>query len=172
VLFFASLLVNGILAGAVYALIALSFVVVYKSSRMINFAVGEWVMFGSLLVATGLHVFAMGLTLAIILACAGMVGLACVFGRLVLRHMIGRPLASMIMITLGLGALMRGVGSLVSAGPGGGTSSTAIRASHPVRSDCPARQAGRRGHRIPVHCRSELVLPREPSRNCITGTFG
>ena len=41
-LFFASLLVNGKLAGAVYALIALSFVVIYKSSRMINFAVGEW----------------------------------------------------------------------------------------------------------------------------------
>ena len=75
-LFFASLLVNGLLSGAVYALIALSFVVIYKSSRMINFAVGEWVMFGSLLVATGLHVFAIGLMLATILACAGMVGLA------------------------------------------------------------------------------------------------
>jgi branched-chain amino acid transport system permease protein len=113
VLFFASLLVNGILAGAVYALIALSFVVIYKSSRMINFAVGEWVMFGSLLVATGLHVLAIGLAPAIILACAGMVALACAFGRLVLRHMAGRPLASMIMITLGLGALMRGVGTMV-----------------------------------------------------------
>jgi branched-chain amino acid transport system permease protein len=113
VLFFASLVVNGVLAGAVYALIALSFVVVYKSSRMINFAVGEWVMFGSLLVATGLHVFAINLTAAIILACAGMVALAGIFGRLVLRRMTGRPLASMIMITLGLGALMRGVGSMV-----------------------------------------------------------
>ena len=49
-LFFVSLLVNGILDGAIYALIALAFVVVYESSRMINFAVGEWVMFGSLLV--------------------------------------------------------------------------------------------------------------------------
>jgi len=54
VLFFVSLLVNGILTGAVYALIALAFVVVYKSSRMVNFAVGKWGMFGSLLVATGL----------------------------------------------------------------------------------------------------------------------
>src|SRR5262249_23686072 len=51
VIFFVSLVVNGLLAGAIYALIALAFVVVYKSSRMINFAVGEWVMFGSLLVA-------------------------------------------------------------------------------------------------------------------------
>src|SRR5215813_13072716 len=63
--FFLSLLLNGLLTGAVYALIALAFVVVYKSSRMINFAVGEWVMFGSLLVATGLHVLAVGLVPAI-----------------------------------------------------------------------------------------------------------
>ena len=44
-LFFVSLLVDGILAGAVYALIALAFVVVYKASGMINFALGEWVMY-------------------------------------------------------------------------------------------------------------------------------
>ena len=88
-LFFVSLLVNGILDGAIYALIALAFVVVYKSSRMINFAVGEWVMFGSLLVATGLHVLALGLGAAIILASAGMIGLACVFGHLVLRRLDG-----------------------------------------------------------------------------------
>ena len=111
-LFFASLLVNGILDGAIYALIALAFVVVYKSSRMINFAVGEWVMFGSLLVATGLHVLALGLGAAIILASAAMIGLACAFGHLVLRRLTDRPLAAMIMITLGLGALMRGVAAL------------------------------------------------------------
>jgi branched-chain amino acid transport system permease protein len=110
--FFLSLLVNGMLAGTIYALIALAFVVVYKSSRMINFAVGEWVMFGSLLVATGLHVLALGLGAAIILASAGMIALACVFGHLVLRRMAGRPLVAMIMITLGLGAVMRGVAAL------------------------------------------------------------
>jgi branched-subunit amino acid ABC-type transport system permease component len=75
-------LVNGILAGAVYASISLSFVVVYKSLRMSNFAVREWATFGSLLVATGQHVLAIGLAPAIILACAGMVALAGIFGRL------------------------------------------------------------------------------------------
>ena len=40
-MFFISLLVDGLLAGAIYALIALAFVVVYKTSRMINFALGE-----------------------------------------------------------------------------------------------------------------------------------
>ncbi len=112
-LFFISLLVNGVLGGAIYALIALAFVIVYKSSRMINFAIGEWVMFGSLLVATGLHVLALDLGPAIILATASMIALAGVFGHVVLRRMTGRPLVAMIMITLGLGALMRGVAALV-----------------------------------------------------------
>src|SRR5204863_8309217 len=53
--FFAALVVDGALAGALYALVALSFVVVYRASRMINFAVGEWVMLASRLVTFGLH---------------------------------------------------------------------------------------------------------------------
>ena len=58
VLFFVSLLVDGVLAGAIYALIALGFVVVYKASRMINFALGEWAMLGSRLAAAGVHALA------------------------------------------------------------------------------------------------------------------
>jgi branched-chain amino acid transport system permease protein len=113
VIYFVSLIVNGLLTGTIYSLIALAFVVVYKSSRMINFAVGEWVMFGSLLVATGLHVLAIGLAAAIVMACIGMIVLASVFGRVVLRRLAGRPLVAIIMITLGLGALMRGVAMIV-----------------------------------------------------------
>src|SRR3984893_1383959 len=52
-LLFFALVINGGLAGAIYALIALAFVFVYKASRMINFALGEWIMFGSLLASTG-----------------------------------------------------------------------------------------------------------------------
>ena len=51
-LFFLSLSIEGALAGALYALIALAFVVVYKASRVINFALGEWQMLATLLVAT------------------------------------------------------------------------------------------------------------------------
>src|ERR1700738_4754750 len=52
-LLFFALVINGGLAGGIYALIALAFVLVYKASRMINFALGEWIMFGSLLASTG-----------------------------------------------------------------------------------------------------------------------
>ena len=49
--FLVTVLVDGALTGALYALVALSFVVVYRNSRMINFALGEWTMLGSGLVA-------------------------------------------------------------------------------------------------------------------------
>lgn len=115
-LFFASLLVDGILAGAVYALIALAFVVVYKASRMINFALGEWVMFGSRLAAMGLHGAGLGPAGALAFAGAAMVALALAFNRVVLRRLVGQPLIGVIMVTLGLGALMRGVAPILFAG--------------------------------------------------------
>jgi branched-chain amino acid transport system permease protein len=116
VLFFASLLVDGILAGSVYALMALAFVVVYKASRMINFALGEWVMFGSRLAATGLHGVGLGPAAALAFAAAGMVAFALAFNRLVLRRLVGQPLIGVIMVTLGLGALMRGVAPFLFGG--------------------------------------------------------
>ena len=112
-LFFAALLVDGLLASAIYALVALAFVVVYKASGAINFALGELAMLGSRLVATGIHAMELGLAGAIGSASAGMVVVTLAFNRLVLRHMVGRPLISLIMVTLGLGALIRGAAPLV-----------------------------------------------------------
>jgi branched-chain amino acid transport system permease protein len=114
--FFVSLLVDGALAGAIYALIALAFVVVYKSSRMINFALGEWAMIGSRLVAAGFHTLGLGVVGALGVAGLGMVGLALTFSRLILRPLVGQPLISFIMVTLGLGALMRGAAALLFRG--------------------------------------------------------
>ena len=108
-----ALLVDGLLASAIYALVALAFVVVYKASGAINFALGELAMLGSRLVATGIHAMELGLAGAIGSASAGMVVVALAFNRLVLRHMVGRPLISLIMVTLGLGALIRGAAPLV-----------------------------------------------------------
>lgn len=111
--FLAALLVDGLLASAVYALVALAFVVVYKSSGAVNFALGELAMLGSRLVATAIHAVGLGLASAIGSASAGMVMGALAFNRLVLRHMVGRPLISLIMVTLGLGPLIRGATALV-----------------------------------------------------------
>jgi branched-chain amino acid transport system permease protein len=122
VVFFFSLLIDGALAGAIYALIALAFVLVYKASHMINFAIGEWIMWGALLVATGVHTIGLGLVGAVAFACAGMTGLAFAFSRLVLHRMTAPPVITLIMLTLGLGALMRGVGAVLFAGVPGALS--------------------------------------------------
>lgn len=114
--FFAALLVDGVLAGAVYALIALAFVVVYKASRMINFALGEWMMVAMAFAGAGVHLLGLGVAGALVIASAGMIALGFVFNHVVLRPLIGRPVIALIMVTLGLGALLRGAAPLVLAG--------------------------------------------------------
>src|SRR2546421_3273970 len=81
--FFLALLIDGALAGAIYALIALAFVLVYKSSRMINFAVGEWIMFGALLAGAGSYAFGLGLVGAVLFAMLGMAAFGIAFNGLI-----------------------------------------------------------------------------------------
>ena len=114
--FLLALLIDGALTGAVYALIALSFVVVYQASRMINFAVGECVVLASRLVAFGLHGLGLGLGGGLAVGCAGMVAVMVGFNTAVLRQLAGRPVIALIMITIGLGALLRGATTLLLGG--------------------------------------------------------
>ena len=114
--FFVPLVVDGALAGMVYALVALAFVLVYKASRMINFALGEWVMLGARLVATGIHTLGLSLVGGVGVGVAGMVALALVFNRGVVRPLVARPLISLLMVTIGLGILLRGATTLLFAG--------------------------------------------------------
>ncbi len=107
-LFFASLLADGLLAGAVYALFALAFVVVYKASGMINFALGEWAMLGTGLLATGLSALRLGAIGSAGVAAVVCVAAAVAFHRAVIRRLVGRPLIAAIMVTLGLGMVLRG----------------------------------------------------------------
>ena len=62
--YFLALVIDGALAGAIYALIALAFVLVYRASAMMNFALGEWVVFGAMLAGTGLHFLHLGTLLS------------------------------------------------------------------------------------------------------------
>lgn len=114
--FLVALLIDGALTGAIYALIALAFVVVYKASRMINFAVGECVTLGSRLVAFGLHGLGLGLGGGVAVGCVGMVAVMVGFNQAVLRRLAGRPVIALIMITIGLGALVSGATPLLLAG--------------------------------------------------------
>jgi branched-chain amino acid transport system permease protein len=114
--FLVALLVDGALAGAVYALIALSFVVVYRTSRMMNFAVGECVMLGSRLAALGVHGLGLGVAGGVAAGCAAMVAVMAAFNAVVLRRLTGRPVIALVMITIGLGTLIRGAAALLLGG--------------------------------------------------------
>ena len=108
-IYFIEVFLNGAVLGSLYALIALAFVVIYKTTRIINFALGEFVMFASGLVAVELHVLGLGLMAALGFGCVGMVSVVMLFNQLVMRHPLGHRLISLIMVTIGLGAFMRGL---------------------------------------------------------------
>ena len=103
---FAHLFVSGLATGAIYALVALGFVVIYRASKVFNFAQGELVMFGAYLMTTCTM---RGLPWPLALA-ATMVGtglLAALLERVALRPMIGRPVFVTIILTIFIGVLLR-----------------------------------------------------------------
>jgi len=106
-------IVNGVMIGSLYALIALGFVLIYKSSHVINFAQGEVVMFGGYLavVLTTLYGLAFPLAFLVTLVIAALVGL--VIERGILRPLVGKPLIAVIMATGGLASILRGLAPLL-----------------------------------------------------------
>jgi branched-chain amino acid transport system permease protein len=108
--FFLLLLSNGVLIGLMYSLIALGFVLVYKATDAINFAQGEFVMIAGFVMAGCLMVWGVSLWFAVGLALAGMVAFGFVLERVMLRRLIGRPVIAVVMATIGLAAILRGLG--------------------------------------------------------------
>ena len=105
--FFIEVLVGGLLAGVMYSMVAIGFVLVYKASGIFNFAQGAMVLFAALtfvsLVERGLPFWAaLAATLAL------MIALAIVVGRVVLRPLVTRPPIVLFMATLGLSFILEG----------------------------------------------------------------
>jgi branched-chain amino acid transport system permease protein len=111
--FLALLVSNGILIGLMYALIALGFVLVYKATDAINFAQGEFVMIAGFLVAAAVGLYGAPLWAAVATALGAMVAFGFGLERVVLRPLLGRPIVAVIMATIGLAAILRGVGPLL-----------------------------------------------------------
>lgn len=110
---FPQLVVNGIAVGGVYALIALGFVLIYKATSIINFATGEFMMVGAFIFYS-LMVY---LELPAIASFVVAMGFAALLGflveRLILRHMLGQPTISIVMVTIGLGAILLGLAEMI-----------------------------------------------------------
>jgi len=111
--FFFLLMSNGLLIGLMYSLIALGFVLVYKATDAINFAQGEFVMIAGFVTAGALVVWGAPLWVAVALALVSMVAFGFVLERVMLRRLIGRPVIAVVMATIGLAAILRGVGPFV-----------------------------------------------------------
>ena len=111
--FFFALLLSGASIGLMYSLIALGFVLVYKATDAINFAQGEFVMMAGLVAAAMLGVDGVWLILAVLVTLAVMVGFGFALERVVLRPLLGRPVVAVIMATIGLAAILRGLTPIV-----------------------------------------------------------
>ncbi|MBX2803468.1 MAG: branched-chain amino acid ABC transporter permease [Myxococcales bacterium] len=110
---FVQLTVTGLTNGAILSLAALGFVLIYKSSDVLNFAQGEFLLLGAYfayaaIVQGGLP-WPVGM--AITVGCAVAMGL--VVERLVLRPMVGEPVISLIMVTIGLASVLRAIVGLI-----------------------------------------------------------
>ena len=106
--YFLELLISGALTGLMYSLVALGFVLIYKSAGVPNLAQGALVMTAGyavwLVMSWGLPVW-----IALPLAAAIMFGFGLVVERLLLRRMVGQPVIMVVMLTLGLEILLRGL---------------------------------------------------------------
>ena len=117
--FFIALLLNGVSIGLMYSLIALGFVLVYKSTDAINFAQGEFVMMaaliGSVVVAFDVSPI-LGAIAAVVIVLAVMIGFGFALERVVLRPLLGRPIVAVIMATIGLASVLRGLTPIIFGG--------------------------------------------------------
>jgi branched-chain amino acid transport system permease protein len=110
--FFFEVLIGGLLAGVMYSLVALGFVLIYKASGVFNFAQGSMVFFAALTVV-GFAEMGVPFWAAIGLALAAMVVLAVFTERVVLRPLVNQPQIALFMATIGLSFLIEGTAQLV-----------------------------------------------------------
>lgn len=106
---FAQYIANGIMVGGIYALIALGIVLIYKSTSVFNFAIGQMMMFGAFFFWTFFEQLGLTVWVALLLALAGGAVLGLLIERLTLRPLIGQPILSAVLITLALAYFLNGV---------------------------------------------------------------
>jgi len=109
VAYFIQIAFAGIALGCIYALIGLGFTMIFKASEVINFAQGDLLLVGAYIVSSGVFAWHLNFIFALVLGVAVTVVIGLLFERFILRHMIGRPVFSILMITIGLDIILRTV---------------------------------------------------------------
>ncbi|WP_157084881.1 branched-chain amino acid ABC transporter permease [Hydrogenophaga palleronii] len=112
------IIVAGIAQGCVYGLIALGFVLIYKATETVNFAQGDLMMLGAFAGLAGMGFFGWPFWLAALAAIVAMALLGLLLERAIIRPVLGQPQFSIVMLTFGVGYVIRGAVTMV---PGIGT---------------------------------------------------
>ena len=112
------LLISGIAQGCIYGLIALGFVLIYKATETVSFAQGELMMLGAFGGLAGMTMMGFPFWLAVLSSVLGMALFGVLLERLVIRPILGQPAFSIVMLTIGIGYVARGLITMI---PGIGT---------------------------------------------------
>jgi len=111
--FFFEVLIGGLLAGVMYALVAIGFVLIYKASGVFNFAQGAMVFFAALTCVGLVDKFGFSMWLAIPLTIVVMIVLGIVIERVVLRPLVNQHEITLFMATIGLAFFIEGFAQLL-----------------------------------------------------------
>ena len=111
--YFLQLVISGLVIGSIYSAVALGFVIIYKATRVVNFAQGELLMVGAYVCYAFLVQMHVPFGVALLLTIGFSMALAMIIERLILRPMIGEPIISIIMVTIGLSLVLRSAVSVV-----------------------------------------------------------
>ena len=113
--FFLQIILEGLMPGVMYSLVALGFCLIYKASGVFNFAQGIMMVFAALCMIT-VYEAGLGIVLSIIVAMLVMVGLSFAVERVVLRPLVNQDQIIMFMATIGLAFFLEGFGEFIFGG--------------------------------------------------------
>lgn len=112
-LYFTEVTIGGLLAGVMYSLVALGFVLIFKASGIFNFAQGVMALFAALTLVGLMEKLGVPAWVAIIMTVGVMILLAWLIERLVLQHLVNQDPIILFMATIGLAYVLEGVGDLM-----------------------------------------------------------
>lgn len=111
--FFFEVLIGGLLAGVMYSLVALGFVLIYKASGVFNFAQGAMVFFAAATFVGLMQDYSINFWIAMVLALGVMILLGLATERAVLRPLVNQPQIALFMATIGLTFFIEGLSQMV-----------------------------------------------------------
>ena len=120
---FLQIIISGMAQGCIYGLIALGFVLIYKATETVSFAQGDLMMVGAFIGLACMTFLGLPYWLAVPASIAGMALLGFGTERLVIRPILGEPAFSIVMLTVGIGYVARGLITMI---PGIGTETHAL----------------------------------------------